>query len=125
MRQGERRNDALQGIPENYLRQLFVALRRNGVVKAINGPKGGYLLLRNPAGVSALEVVLATGEVIEPTDQELTASGGRRARSDPTLILWHRVADAMREALGAVSIQQLAFPPQPFVGIPHGYTFDI
>ena len=38
-----------QEIPLAYLEQIFAKLRRNGLVKSVRGPGGGYLLLRPAA----------------------------------------------------------------------------
>ena len=116
-----------QDIPEDYLRQISVALRRGGIVTAVNGPKGGYMLLREPARISALEVVLAAGERLELAAPKVKPSGHGRGRACPTRLLWQRVADAIRETLGGTSIHQLAFPVSRVdpKGIPHGYMFEI
>ena len=39
-----------QGIPEPYLEQLLLALRRAALVRSYRGPGGGYTLTRPPAG---------------------------------------------------------------------------
>ena len=55
-----------QGIPEQYLRQIFLLLKRAGIVKAVRGKRGGYLLGREPEAIAALDVVWAMGERLEP-----------------------------------------------------------
>src|SRR5438552_4239125 len=41
-----------QGIPEPYLEQLLLALRRAALVRSYRGPGGGYTLTRPPAANS-------------------------------------------------------------------------
>ena len=46
-----------QEISLSYLEQLFAKLRRNGLVKSVRGPGGGYLLARDPGDIYLGQVV--------------------------------------------------------------------
>lgn len=48
-----------QKIPRSYLQQIFVRLRKSGVVQAIRGPKGGFKLSRAPEEIKIGDVVRA------------------------------------------------------------------
>ena len=48
-----------QGISEAYLEQLMRSLKKAGIVKTARGKAGGYLLTREPANISVLEVLRA------------------------------------------------------------------
>lgn len=48
-----------QEIPEPYLDQLLVALRKAGLVRSARGPLGGHALARDPREVTAADVVAA------------------------------------------------------------------
>ena len=48
-----------QGISEAYLEQLMRSLKAAGLVKTVRGKSGGYLLTREPAKISVLEVLRA------------------------------------------------------------------
>ncbi len=54
---GSREIAARQAIPEAFLNQLLVALRRAGFVRSIRGAAGGYVLGRGPRSISVGEVV--------------------------------------------------------------------
>jgi Rrf2 family protein len=56
-----------QGIPQAYLDQLLVSLRRAGLVKSVRGAGGGYLLAR-PAET------LTVAECLRPLSSELFGS---------------------------------------------------
>ncbi len=47
------------GIPPELLAKILQRLARRGLVQAQNGPKGGYVLTRDPAEISIGEVVSA------------------------------------------------------------------
>jgi Rrf2 family protein len=51
-----------QQISTAYLEQLFMKLRRSGLVKAIRGPKGGYRLALKPSEISIATIMTATDE---------------------------------------------------------------
>lgn len=44
-------------IPERYLAQLLMALRRCGLVRSQRGAKGGYLLAQEPSKITMREVL--------------------------------------------------------------------
>ncbi|MEB3209706.1 MAG: Rrf2 family transcriptional regulator, partial [Leptolyngbyaceae bacterium] len=46
-----------QNIPERYLEQLLLLLKRGGFVKSQRGIHGGYLLAREPQAISLLDVL--------------------------------------------------------------------
>ncbi len=47
-----------QDISLPYLEQLFVKLRRAGLVEAVRGPGGGYRLARSPYAIRFCDVLL-------------------------------------------------------------------
>lgn len=53
-----------QHISVAYLEQLFMKLRRAGLVKAIRGPKGGYQLARAPSEISVADIMSAADEPV-------------------------------------------------------------
>jgi len=44
-------------IPQNYLEQLLVLLRRNGLVKSTRGAHGGYMLAKAPGEITVFEIL--------------------------------------------------------------------
>ncbi len=53
---------ARQQISLAYLEQLFVKLRRSGLVESVRGPGGGYLLSRSPAETRISDIMSAVDE---------------------------------------------------------------
>jgi len=73
-----------QGISLAYLEQLFVKLRRAGIVKSVRGPTGGYVLDKSPDAIRISDVLEAVDEGIDATEKGAGASGastGSRAQS--------------------------------------------
>jgi Rrf2 family transcriptional regulator, iron-sulfur cluster assembly transcription factor len=53
------------GLPPRHFEPVLQALVRQGILRGIRGPRGGYELAREPARISADEIVRATGTVDE------------------------------------------------------------
>ena len=58
----------VEGISVSYLEQLFVHLRRSGLVKSVRGPGGGYLFARAPEDIKIDEIMAVVKESINPVD---------------------------------------------------------
>lgn len=60
-----------QKIPDRYLAQLLIALKRCGLVRSQRGAKGGYLLAREPRQIRLLEVIacLEGTKKVQPESQ--------------------------------------------------------
>jgi Rrf2 family protein len=56
------------GISEGYLEQLFIALRKAGIVQGIRGPQGGYVLGRGCESITAGDILRAVEGSLEPVD---------------------------------------------------------
>lgn len=67
-----------------YLEQLFVKLRRAGLVESVRGPGGGYRLARGADSIRITEVLEAVDETMNALAKGAGASGansGSRAQS--------------------------------------------
>ncbi|MDF1620718.1 Rrf2 family transcriptional regulator [Pseudothioclava nitratireducens] len=65
-----------QDISLPYLEQLFVRLRRAGLVNSVRGPGGGYRLARAPEEIRISEVFEAVDETVSALHMGAGASGG-------------------------------------------------
>jgi Rrf2 family iron-sulfur cluster assembly transcriptional regulator len=65
-----------QDISLPYLEQLFVKLRRAGLVEAVRGPGGGYKLAKTPDEIRISEVMQAVEETVDAMHTGAGASGG-------------------------------------------------
>ena len=65
-----------QDISLPYLEQLFVKLRRAGLVEAVRGPGGGYKLARTPSDIRVSEILTAVEENVDAMRAGAGAHGG-------------------------------------------------
>ncbi|MDU8945594.1 Fe-S cluster assembly transcriptional regulator IscR [Ovoidimarina sediminis] len=73
-----------QNISLPYLEQLFVKLRRAGLVESVRGPGGGYALARAASDIRVSEILGAVDETVSAMETGAGASGaasGTRAQS--------------------------------------------
>ena len=50
---------AEQSVPANYLVQILIELKAQGIARSVRGKEGGYLLARSPAEISLGDVLRA------------------------------------------------------------------
>ena len=65
-----------QDISLPYLEQLFVRLRRAGLVESVRGPGGGYRLARPPETIRVADILGAVDETVSALHIGAGASGG-------------------------------------------------
>lgn len=98
-----------QGIPQRYLEQVLLLLKRAGFLVSKRGSTGGYDLVRPPGQITV-------GEVLRTIEGDLTplevVGRGRRARqrnetSRELAALWQEVSDAVAAVIDHTSFQEL------------------
>lgn len=73
-----------QDISLPYLEQLFVKLRRAGMVDSVRGPGGGYRLAKSTSDIRIVDVLAAVDETVSALHTGAGATGavsGSRAQS--------------------------------------------
>jgi Rrf2 family iron-sulfur cluster assembly transcriptional regulator len=83
-----------QDISLPYLEQLFVKLRRAGLVESVRGPGGGYRLAKTTHEIRVVEVLAAVDETVDAMHKGAGASGalsGSKAQS-VTNRLWQSLS---------------------------------
>ena len=66
-----------QDISKVYLEQIFVKLRRKGLIVGAKGPGGGYVLSKPPSEIRVLEILNAADETIDASYTGVGAKGGK------------------------------------------------
>jgi Rrf2 family protein len=89
-----------QEVPLRYLEQIFQELRRARLVDAKRGPKGGYLLARNPEQITVGDVMRAVQGPIA-----LVSTRGDAKSLWPNI--WQELGEKVGAVFDAVTIQDL------------------
>ena len=101
---------ARQNVSLAYLEQLFVKLRRAGLVDSVRGPGGGYRLARPAEAIRISEVLEAVEETVSAMHTGAGASGavsGSRAQS-MTNRLWESLSAHVYVFLHQTRLSDLA-----------------
>jgi Rrf2 family protein len=97
-----------QNLSMPYLEQLFMKLRRAGLVTAVRGPRGGYRLARPATDISIAEIMLAADESMRMTrcsdDGSELCLGSRRC---DTHDLWQALGDHIGGFLSVITLQHV------------------
>jgi Rrf2 family cysteine metabolism transcriptional repressor len=93
---------AQQGIPANYLVQILIELKAQGIARSVRGKEGGYLLARPPGEISLKDVLHAVhGSVFDSP-----------ALTDPDCppelrTAWSELQNAAESTAEAITFQKL------------------
>jgi Rrf2 family transcriptional regulator, iron-sulfur cluster assembly transcription factor len=96
-----------QGLSLAYLEQIFLRLRRAGLVASARGRSGGYVLARPAEAIHIVEIMRAVEEETRLTrclDGEVGCVGDRRCLTHD---LWHALGAHIVAFLSNVSLQEV------------------
>ena len=110
-----------RGIPARFLEQLFVQLRRSGIVTAVRGAHGGFELARDPRDISVLDVVEALEGPLSSSVCDAEASGGcMKSPACAASLVWSRATGALREVFSSTTLDELAGSQRVLDAAPKG-----
>ena len=98
-----------QEISAHYIVQLFVKLRRAGLIESVRGPGGGYILAQSADQIKVGDIIrtvegpIALVHCVAP--QQETAC--HRVDNCVTHLLWKRLSDKVAEVLDSVTLKDL------------------
>ncbi|HEY5999224.1 MAG TPA: Rrf2 family transcriptional regulator [bacterium] len=95
----------------NYLEQLFVRLRKGGLVTSVRGPRGGYRLSRSPKEITIGEILRASGEDVFPVHccKEFAEAGKKCPQVDTCKAhhLWEALGDTINGFLDSTTLDDV------------------
>jgi Rrf2 family protein len=95
------------GISDGYLEQLFIPLRKAGIIRGIRGPLGGYLPGKSLEKISVGDILRAVEGSLEPVDclNSRICPIEARCRSQHT---WRELYQEISDCVDAISLADLA-----------------
>lgn len=96
-----------QDLSEGYLEQLMTFLRKGGLVRSVRGAQGGYLLAREPAKITAGEIIRCLEGPLSPTDcvNEDDPEICSRSETCVTRGIWERIREAVAGVLDSTTLE--------------------
>ena len=97
---------ARRGIPQRYLEQVLLSLKRTGLLTSKRGSTGGYHLTRRPEDITVGDVLRAVEGPRMALQPSGTARGAGRAEAD-LAELWEEIGEAVSKVVDRVTFAQL------------------
>ena len=99
-----------RGISENYLEQIFMHLKKEGIVKSIRGPQGGYVLAKEMESITCGEVIRAVEGKLSPVT--CISLGNDKSECERysrcvTKTVWEKMRDGINKIADSVTIKDL------------------
>jgi len=96
-------------LPEEYILQIFVVLRRAGIVKSVRGSRGGYILAKAPSEITVGDVLTSLEGPLAPTACILGKKEHSCSRYEKcvTRILWEKIKTGIYEVINSITIADL------------------
>jgi len=98
------------GIPAPTVAKLLKALARGGLLQSLRGAHGGYRLARPATEISVADIIAALEGPIGVTECASHPGGCTLESGCSTRANWRLINVAIRQALEAVSLAQMAAP---------------
>jgi len=98
-----------QEISFHYIGQLFVKLRRAGLIESVKGPGGGYVLAQDADKIRAGDIIrtvegpIALAHCVGPDPENAC----HRMDGCTTHLFWKKLSGTIEEALDSVTLKDL------------------
>ena len=92
-------------LPPRHLEPVLQALVRDGILKGVRGPHGGYELARERKRITAEDILRAAGSAEEAGEPPLPGSALVKDVVKPALVEAERIFSA---ALGRINVEDMA-----------------
>jgi Rrf2 family protein len=99
-----------RNVPENYLYQLLITLRKAGLIRSRRGPQGGHMLARSPERISLAEAIIALEGPLALTSCAQDEMDDECGFKEQCVIrdVWRRVTQAAEGILEQTNLADLA-----------------
>jgi Rrf2 family protein len=104
-----------RGIPPRFLEQIFVSLRRAGLVTAVRGARGGFVLTRDPQDITVLEIVEALeGPLASSVCDHARDAVCAKSATCAAAPIWARATQALRDVFASTTLESLGGSQEVF-----------
>ena len=99
---------ARQQIPEAYLNQLLITLRKAGLARSVRGPQGGHVLARPPTSITLAEAVVALeGSISLAKGLDVPPPRGEPIEAEVLREVWREVEATIGHILESITLDDL------------------
>lgn len=94
-------------IPSEFLSKIAQQLARSGFIEIVQGPKGGYRLLKTPEEITLLDVVEAVNGEIFLNDCVMRPESCFRNAECSVYLVWKKAREQLRATLREATFDKL------------------
>jgi Rrf2 family transcriptional regulator, cysteine metabolism repressor len=100
---------AARDVPENYLYQLLITLRKAGIIRSRRGPQGGHMLAKAPSAISIAEAIIALEGPLAPLPcvQAEIEHDCPHHEACAMRDVWQRVTESTEEILRSTTLESV------------------
>lgn len=95
-------------ISNRYLENIFVTLRKAGIVSSLKGEKGGFFLTKDPEKITVYDVLAAVETEITPTKCAVDMSSCDRAAGCGMRTVWKKIDASIRKELQQTTLLEVS-----------------
>ncbi|QHI67972.1 RrF2 family transcriptional regulator [Tichowtungia aerotolerans] len=98
---------AEEGISADYIEQIIVPLKNDGLVVGIRGVKGGFKLAKDPVDITVYDILAASEGVMKLVDCEQMDCTGRDKNKCATRPVWEGASQVLKEYFEKITLKEL------------------
>lgn len=98
---------AEEGISADYIEQIIVPLKKEGLVVGIRGVKGGFRLAKNPLDITVFDVLVASEGMMALVDCDQMDCAGRDKSRCATRPVWEGASKVLKEYFEKITLKEL------------------
>ena len=99
-----------QNISLSFLEQIFISLKKSGIVRSVRGPSGGYTFAKNPDFIKIYDVIKAIDEdlkIMKCNGVDFGCIPNKSKTKCLTHNLWNKLSNHIFFFLSSVSINDV------------------
>jgi len=96
-----------ESIPNQYLENILLLLRKAGLITVVRGAKGGFALARSPEKIKIADIVGPLEGPMAPVQCVVNPASCNKIRDCRARLLWDKLYLAEKQILESMTLQDL------------------
>ena len=96
-----------QKIPEQYLEQIFLTLKKSQLIKSVRGAQGGYLINEDPKNITVGDVLIVLEGPVSLSQCIIDEGCCENSNDCSTKIVWEKLKKGIEDVLNSITLQDM------------------
>lgn len=96
-----------QNISENYLEQVFSALRKAGIIRSVKGAQGGYVLAEKATEIKVGTILRVLEGDLSVANEELHYEDGVSIQECIQIKVWDQITERINGFVDSITLEDL------------------